>query len=42
MRISPSKTRTNGRKIKGSIEIDYHDNDELDRLLTVMGYTSEL
>ncbi len=42
VRISPSKTLTNGRKVKGSLEIDYHDNEELDRLLTIMGYTSEL
>ncbi len=42
VRISPSKTLSNGRKVKGSLEIDYHDNDELDRLLTIMGYTSEL
>ena len=42
VRISPSKTLTNGRRIKGSIEIDYHDNDELDRLLTIMGYSSEM
>lgn len=42
VRITPSKTLTNGRKVKGSMEIDYHDNDELDRLLTIMGYTSDL
>ena len=42
VRIAPSKTLTNGRKVKGSLEIDYHDNDELDRLLTIMGYTSDL
>ena len=42
VRISPSKTLANGRKVKGSLEIDYHDNDELDRLLTIMGYTSDL
>ncbi len=42
IRISPSKTLTNGRKVKGSLEIDYHDNDELDRLLTIMGYSSDL
>lgn len=42
VRITPSKTLTNGRKVKGSVEIDYHDNDELDRLLTIMGYSSEL
>ncbi len=42
VRIMPSKTLTNGRKVKGSLEIDYHDNDELDRLLTIMGYSNEL
>jgi ParB family chromosome partitioning protein len=42
VRITPSKTLTNGRKVKGSLEIDYHDNDELDRLLTIMGYANEL
>lgn len=42
VRISPSKTLTNGKKVKGSLEIDYHDNDELDRLLTIMGYVSDL
>jgi ParB family chromosome partitioning protein len=42
IRITPSKTLTNGRKVKGSLEIDYHDNDELDRLLTIMGYSSDL
>ena len=42
VRITPSKTLTNGRKVKGSLEIDYHDNDELDRLLTIMGYSSDL
>ncbi|MEE9369767.1 MAG: ParB/RepB/Spo0J family partition protein [Pontiella sp.] len=42
VRISPSKTLTNGRKVKGSLEIDYHNNDELDRLLTIIGYVSDL
>ena len=42
VRINPSKTLTNGRKVKGSLEIDFHDNDELDRLLTIVGYSSEL
>ncbi len=42
VRIMPSKTLTNGRKVKGSLEIDFHDNDELDRLLTLVGYSSEL
>lgn len=42
VRISPSKTLTNGRKVKGSLEIDFHDNDELDRLLTIFGYVGDL
>ncbi|MDH3981748.1 MAG: ParB/RepB/Spo0J family partition protein [Kiritimatiellaceae bacterium] len=42
VRISPSKTLTSGKKVKGSLEIDYHDNDELDRLLTIIGYVSDL
>jgi ParB family chromosome partitioning protein len=42
VRINPSKTLTNGRKVKGSLEIDFHDNDELDRLLTIVGYSSDL
>ncbi len=42
VRINPSKTLTNGRKVKGSLEVDFHDNDELDRLLTLVGYSNEL
>tara|TARA_X000000368_G_scaffold337787_1_gene275703 strand:- start:589 stop:1494 length:906 start_codon:yes stop_codon:yes gene_type:complete len=42
VRLSPSKTLANGRRVKGSLEIDYHDNEELDRLLQIMGYQSEL
>ena len=42
VRITPSKTLTNGRKVKGSLEVDFHDNDELDRLLTLVGYSAEL
>lgn len=42
VRITPSKTLTNGRKVKGSLELDFHNNDELDRLLTLVGYSSEL
>ncbi len=42
VRVNPSKTLTNGRKVKGSLEIDFYDNDELDRLLTIIGYSTEL
>ena len=42
VRISPSKTLANGRRVKGALEIDFNDNDELDRLLQIIGYQSEL
>jgi len=42
VRITPSRTLANGRKVKGSIEIDFHNNDELDRLLEVIGFSTEL
>ncbi|HEY5621680.1 MAG TPA: ParB/RepB/Spo0J family partition protein [Pontiella sp.] len=41
VRVTPSKTLTSGRRISGSVEIDFHDNEELDRLLSIMGYSSE-
>ena len=37
VRIRPSKTYANGRKGKGSIEIDFHSNEELDRILELIG-----
>ena len=42
VKIIPSKTLTNGKKIRGSIQIDYYDNDELDRILQIIGYEEEL
>ena len=42
VKIIPSKTLTNGKKIKGSVQIDYYDNDELDRILQIIGYEEEL
>jgi len=42
VRVNPSKTLANGRKVRGSLEIDFHDNDELDRLLTLVGYSTDL
>lgn len=42
VKIIPSKTLTNGKKIKGSVQIDYYDNDELDRMLQIIGYEEEL
>lgn len=37
VRIEPSKTLANGKRVKGRIEIDYFDADDLDRLLVVLG-----
>ncbi len=42
IRIAPCKTLTNGKKIKGTIEIDYYSNDDLDRLLVLLGLTENL
>lgn len=36
--IRPSKTLSNGKKVKGSLEIIYHNNEELDRILDIIGY----
>lgn len=41
VKINPSKTYANGRKGKGSIEIDFYSNEELDRILELLGYTAE-
>lgn len=41
IKIIPSKTLSNGQKIKGSLEINFHNNDELDRILELIGYTKE-
>jgi ParB family chromosome partitioning protein len=42
VRITPTRTLTNGRKVKGTLEVDFHDNDELDRLLSRIGYSSDM
>jgi len=42
VRIIPSRTLANGRRLKGSLEVDFHNNDELDRLLTLVGYSKEM
>ena len=35
--ISSTKTLANGKKIKGSIQIDYYNNDDLTRVLELLG-----
>jgi len=39
VRIVPSRTLATGKKVKGTMEIDFHSNDELTRLLDIMGVT---
>ena len=41
VRLTPSMTHANGKRIKGRIEIDFYDNDDLDRLLTLLGVEVE-
>lgn len=41
VRITPCRTFANGKKGKGSIEIDFFSNDDLDRLLALLGFTGE-
>lgn len=41
IRVTPCRTFANGKKGKGSIEIDYFSNDDLDRLLSLMGIDGE-
>lgn len=37
VRLTPSRTYANGKKAKGSMEIDFYSNEELDRILQVLG-----
>jgi ParB family chromosome partitioning protein len=37
VRLLPSRTYANGKKAKGSLEIDFYSNEELDRILQVLG-----
>ena len=37
VRITPSRTYANGKKARGSIEIDFYSNEELDRILELLG-----
>ena len=37
VRIEPSRTYANGKKAKGFIEIDFFSNDDLDRILQLLG-----
>lgn len=37
VRVHPSRTFANGKKAKGSIEIDFYSSDDLDRILSIIG-----
>ncbi len=37
VRLTASQTYANGKRAKGCIEIDFYDNDDLDRLLALLG-----
>lgn len=41
VRLTPSLSHANGKHAKGAIEIDFYDNDELDRLLGLLGIVLE-
>jgi ParB family chromosome partitioning protein len=42
VRLTPSRTLANGKKAKGSIEIDFYSSDDLDRILVVLGLAGQL
>lgn len=42
IRLSPCRTLPNGRKAKGTLEIDYYSSDDLDRILVVLGVSGDL
>ncbi|MFO7870100.1 MAG: ParB/RepB/Spo0J family partition protein [Kiritimatiellia bacterium] len=41
VRINSSRTLANGKKRKGSIEIDFYSNEDLDRILELLGVNTD-
>ena len=39
IRLLPGMTHANGKHTKGTLEIDFYDNSDLDRILSVLGIT---
>ena len=37
VRLTPVRTLANGKKAHGTLEVDFYDNDDLDRILTMLG-----
>jgi len=42
VRIQPTRSLPNGKKQRGKVEIDFYSNDDLDRLLEMLGLSGEL
>ncbi len=42
VRVLPTRTLPNGKKARGRVEIDFYSNDDLDRLLEILGITEAL
>ncbi len=42
VRLVPTRQLPNGRRIKGTLEIDYFTPDELDRILVILGVAGDL
>jgi len=39
--VQGCRTLANGRKVKGSIQIDFYSNEDLDRILAILGISAE-
>jgi hypothetical protein len=42
VRIAPCRTLTNGKKVKGCLEVDFYTADDLDRILVILGLSGNL
>jgi hypothetical protein len=42
VRIVPPRTLANGKKVKGTIEIDFFSNDDLTRILELLGIVEDV
>ena len=42
VRLTPSRTLANGRKVKGHLEMDFYSSDDLDRILVILGIAGDL
>jgi ParB family chromosome partitioning protein len=42
IRLTPSRSLANGKKEKGKLEIDFYSNDDLDRVLDILGMSDTL